>query len=74
MEKLVPVLTIDKAGNPRLYPKALADFEENEIMKLAYNIGTALERAHENNFLHRDIKLENVFSYPVGQITPQTIE
>lgn len=61
MEKLVPVLTMDKAGNPRLYPKALADFEENEIMKLAYNIGTALERAHENNFLHRDIKLENVF-------------
>lgn len=68
MEKLVPVLTIDKAGNPRLYPKALADFEENEIMKLAYNIGTALERAHENNFLHRDIKLENVFYDPKKKV------
>lgn len=61
MEKLVPVLTMDKAGKPKLYPQSLADFDESEIMQLAYDIGTALESAHKKNILHRDIKLENVF-------------
>ena len=64
MEKLIPILSTDANGKPKLYPKALANFEEREIMKLAYNIGTALARAHEENTLHRDIKLENVFYDP----------
>jgi len=64
MEKLVPVLSMDKSGKPKLYPEALASFEEDEIMKLAHNIGTALARAHEKKLLHRDIKLENVFYDP----------
>ena len=61
MEKLEPVLTMDRAGKPQLYPKELASFDEDEILKFAHNIGTAMARAHEKNLLHRDIKLENVF-------------
>ena len=64
MEKLVPVLTFDKAGKPGLYPEELARFEEDEIMKLVHNIGGALERAHKDKLLHRDVKLENVFYDP----------
>ena len=64
MEKLVPILSTDSMGRPKLYPEQLANFEENEIMKLAYNIGTALARAHAKNMLHRDVKLENVFYDP----------
>lgn len=64
MEKLVPILVTDSMGRPKLYPEQLASFEENEIMKLAHNIGTALARAHEKKLLHRDIKLENVFYDP----------
>ena len=61
MEKLVPVLTTDNTGKPKLFPKALAAFDEKEIMKFAHDIGRSLERAHRKNLLHRDIKLENVF-------------
>ena len=68
IEKLIPILKRDKAGNPKLYPKELADFKESEIMKLAHNIGTALERAHEKKLLHRDIKLENVFYDPQKKV------
>ena len=68
MEKLVPVITIDKSGKPKLYPDELARFEENEIMKLAHNIGTALARGHKGNLLHRDVKLENVFYDPKKKI------
>ena len=68
MEKLMPVLTMDKGGRPKLFPKELAGFWEKEIMKLAHNIGKALERAHKKRFLHRDIKLENVFYDPEKKV------
>jgi serine/threonine protein kinase len=61
MEQLKPVLAIDKAGRPVVFPEELASFDENEIHKLAYHIGMALERAHKKNLLHRDVKLENIF-------------
>lgn len=61
MEKINPILIADKPGKPRLFPEALANFDENEILHLAYDIGTSLDRAHENKLLHRDVKLENIF-------------
>lgn len=60
MEKLEPVFYRDKSRKPHLYPKKLADFDRSEILKLAYEIGQAVSYIHEKNFLHRDIKLENI--------------
>lgn len=61
MERLQPVLVYDKIGNPQITIKELALFDEKEILKLAINIATALNTAHERGVLHRDIKLENIF-------------
>lgn len=68
MEKLVPILSTDCMGRPALYPEQLANYDESEIMKLAYHIGTALARAHAKQLLHRDVKLENVFYDPVKKV------
>lgn len=60
MEKLSPI--IYRNGNQySLLPDRLAQFDQNEILKLAVNIGNVLVRTHNKNALHRDIKLENVF-------------
>ena len=67
MEKVAAVLRDDKPGRPALVPSALAKFDEKEILKLAYDIGTALSQAHAKNILHRDIKLENIFYTPKGE-------
>lgn len=67
MEKINPILIADKVGKPRLFPEDLADYHEKEIIKLAYEIGTALHRAHEKKLLHRDVKLENIFYDPKGK-------
>ena len=64
MEKLVPIIATDKSGKPYLIPDKLANFEEEELLKLAFDIGNALARAHEKKILHRDIKLENIFYSP----------
>lgn len=61
MEKLRAVLERNKTGMIRLFPEKLGLGEEKEVLRLAYDIGIALERAHKKNILHRDIKLENIF-------------
>lgn len=60
MEKSSPVLITHRLDH-KLIPSRLQDFDEKEIMKLAYDIGSAIDRAHKNNLIHRDIKLENIF-------------
>ena len=61
MEKIKSVFGRTRAGNIKVTPDNLSKGDEKEILKLAYDIGTALQRAHNNNILHRDVKLENVF-------------
>lgn len=61
MEKMTSVIKKNRDGSRNLIPETLEKGEEKEILKLAYEIGTALKGAHHNKTLHRDIKLENVF-------------
>ena len=61
MEKLTGVLATNRYGKHKLYPSNLASFDENEILKLAYDVGNALYESHQRKFLHRDVKLENIF-------------
>ncbi|MCR4851104.1 MAG: protein kinase [Lachnospiraceae bacterium] len=61
MEKLTPVIEHDLISQPRLIPRKLASFDKGEILKLAYDVGLALNEAHKSDMLHRDIKPENVF-------------
>lgn len=68
MEKLTPVLTWDGSGREKLFPGELAAFQKREILKFAGDISTALISAHEENLLHRDIKLENVFYDPKKKV------
>lgn len=60
MEKISPVLVSHRFSH-KLIPSKLQDYDENEIMKMAYEIGMAIDKAHKNNLIHRDIKLENIF-------------
>ncbi len=61
MEKLTPIIEHDVLSKPRLIPRKLAAFNDKEVMKLAYDVGMALNEAHKKGMLHRDIKPENVF-------------
>lgn len=61
MEKALPVLGRAKDGMIKMTPKGLSLGDEQEVLKLAYDVGLALQRAHNHNVLHRDVKLENVF-------------
>lgn len=61
MERIDSVIQRNKNGSIRMIPEYLNDADEEDILKVAYDIGTALQRAHNHNVLHRDIKLENIF-------------
>ncbi len=61
MEKLTPVIRRSPMGNPEIIPEKLALGDEEEIIRIACDIGTALKAAHDKKVLHRDVKLENVF-------------
>lgn len=65
MEKIAPVLSGNRLGH-KLSPYKLASYDEQEIIKLAYDIGTAIYSAHKKKLIHRDIKLENIFYTPRG--------
>ena len=60
MEKLVPVF-ISGQFKRKLTLHKLEMYNEKEIIKFAYDIGTALDNAHKRGVIHRDVKLENVF-------------
>jgi len=66
MEKLSPVFSTNRFQH-KLIPDRLEMYDEKEILKLAYEIGTAINCAHQNNLIHRDIKLENIFFEPKGE-------
>lgn len=61
MERSSSVFARGKDGTISLYPHSLNEANEKEILKLAFDIGMALEQAHSSNILHRDVKLENIF-------------
>lgn len=66
MEKISPVL-VSYGFEHKLFPHKLETFDEAEIMKLAYEVGMAIDQAHKSNLIHRDIKLENIFYDAKGQ-------
>ena len=59
MEKLDSIISKDKYGNVTLLRDDLK--KEEGVIKFAKDIGEALFTVHNNGFLHRDIKLENIF-------------
>ena len=63
MEKLENILAKDKYGNIELLRDELKT--DQGVICFAENIGRALFAVHNNGFLHRDIKLENIFWDPV---------
>ncbi|WP_031550910.1 protein kinase domain-containing protein [Oribacterium sp. FC2011] len=62
MEKLDNILSKDKYGNTELLRDELKT--EEGVIRFAENIGRALFTVHNNGFLHRDVKLENIFWDP----------
>ena len=66
MEKLSPILRTNRFKH-KLIPDKLERYDEKEILKLAYEIGTAINSAHQKNLIHRDIKLENIFFDPESE-------
>lgn len=59
MDKLDSLVHKDRFNNTTFTKKNLNT--EAEVIKIALEIGQALAVAHSNNYLHRDIKLENIF-------------
>ncbi len=70
LNKMDEIISKDKYGNVRLLRDDLKT--ESGVVEFARQIGNALLTIHSNGFLHRDIKLENIFwdqetsSYKLG--------
>lgn len=62
MEKLESLVTV--CNGKKYILSKLAQYDEDEILKLAYAIGTALNKLHNEKVLHRDVKIENIFYSP----------
>jgi len=60
MEK-IPSIIKKEGFKHRLISEKLERCDVVEVLKLAYDIATALNQAHSNKIIHRDIKLENIF-------------
>ncbi len=58
MEQLEPVITQNKFSHTTYVREVLCT--EEEVLKLAIEIGQGIEVAHKKHILHRDIKLENI--------------
>lgn len=59
MEKLEEVIVRDKMKNVSLTHLEL--YDEEKMIEFALQIGLALNTAHLDNILHRDVKLDNIF-------------
>lgn len=59
MEKYEEILQRDRFGKALLLRNDLQ--KEGGVLSFAMQIGQVLHLAHQNNILHRDIKLENVY-------------
>lgn len=59
MEKLEDVIIKDKFKRATVTRDELG--EEDGVIRFAMQIGQAIQQAHSNCVLHRDIKLENIF-------------
>ncbi len=66
MEKLESVL--ERTRKDRSEPAGKKHNAEKEALKFAAEIGLALESAHVREYLHRDVKLENVFWDPTEKV------
>lgn len=61
-EKLEPIIAKDKFGNVSVIREDLKN--ESGVKEFAKQIGSAVLTLHENNYIHGDIKLENIFWDP----------
>ena len=59
MERLDELIEKDRFRKARLLREEL--HTESEVLKLALEMGQALALTHNNKYLHRDIKIENIF-------------
>lgn len=59
MERLSDIISKDRFKHASMIKDGLST--EEEILDFAMQIGDALKVSHDNNVLHRDIKLENIF-------------